>query len=47
MEEVIQQLQKDAKDEQSSDLTQDDEAGEDSKPGILSHNYYILHQKMD
>jgi hypothetical protein len=42
MEEVIQRLQNDAKDEQASDLTQEDEADEDSKPGTLRRNYFTL-----
>ena len=47
MEEVIQRLQKDAtdeqgKDEQASDLTQDNEAEEDSKPGVPSHDLVLL-----
>lgn len=42
MEEIIQRLQNNAKDEQASDLAQDDDLLEESKPGMLSHNC-ILH----
>jgi len=38
MEEIIQTLQNDARDREVKDLMAEDEAGEDSKPGMLRHD---------
>lgn len=43
MEEIIQTLQNNAKDEQGKDLTEEDEGGEDSKPGMLGQDFCNPH----
>lgn len=43
MEEIIQTLQNNAKDEQAKDSIEEDETEEDSKPGVCLASDSILH----